>query len=441
MSSQDLYKRSRLTCRINNNSIISTVVKSESPQFLRKTNMNASQFAFAVKDGFLRFNQTYQDSYVFWISVFFAAAFVFKQFLTSTIQFYHCKETVPIQFKSPLSQQINSITLHDLVKDSCPSLKSPMVSHPLLWSGHIQTLWASLYADYFASSKLEFIREIVQTPDLGAVGLDFTKLPSDNPMERKTPYLFILHGLTGGSHETYIQDMIIAAKEYGYESVVMHFRGCNNTPVQSAQLYSGSWTEDVQTCVDYILKKDPKITMVAVGFSLGSNVLVKYAGQKGADCPFIGVVSVGNPYDFLGSLRALHRSFIGKRLYSTHMGKNLIRIFKKHHNIFKDAEWLDIKQIDEATNIMEIDAAATSKQFGYATVHEYYRFGSCAQDIPYIKVPSLFLSALDDPICSYETIPYFEINSNPHTVLITTTFGGHLGWYALFLIKVSSGLG
>ena len=103
--------------------------------------------------------------------------------------------------------------------------------------------------------------------------------------------------------------------------------------------------------------------------------------------------------------------------------------------LINDQEWLNIQEIDEARNIMEFDHAATSKQFGYATVHEYYRFGSCAQDIPYIKVPTLFLSALDDPICSSETLPFYEINSNPHTILVTTSYGGHLGWYFEVLIS------
>jgi uncharacterized protein len=110
------------------------------------------------------------------------------------------------------------------------------------------------------------------------------------------------------------------------------------------------------------------------------------------------------------------------------MGRNLSKVFKKHYDIFKNAEWLNMQEIEDAQDIMEFDHAATSKQFGYATVHEYYRFGSCAQDIPYITVPTLFLSAVDDPICASETIPFYEINSNPNTVLVTTSFGGHLGW-------------
>ncbi|KAJ3338375.1 hypothetical protein HDU91_001243 [Kappamyces sp. JEL0680] len=148
------------------------------------------------------------------------------------------------------------------------------------------------------------------------------------------------------------------------------------------------------------MARNPEIALFGVGFSLGANVMTKFCGQKGA-----------------------------KNLYSRRMGQNLSRMFQKHYHIFKNAEWLDIQDVMAAGNIMEFDAAATAKQFGYKTVHEYYRFGSSAQDIPYIAVPTLFLSALDDPISNKEVIPYYEFNVNPNVIFASTSQGGHLGWF------------
>jgi predicted alpha/beta-fold hydrolase len=180
----------------------------------------------------------------FWIFVMLIMLF-YAQIQTTKPKFHHCKKTAQIKFKSPISQEIKTISFEKIISEKCPSFSNPIHSHFLLPTGHLQTIWASLYAEYFATSRIEYTREYVQTPDSGVIGLDWTKLPSENPLERKTPYVFILHGLTGGSHETYVQDLILAVKEYGYESIVMHFRGCNNTPVKSAQLYSGAWTGDV----------------------------------------------------------------------------------------------------------------------------------------------------------------------------------------------------
>ena len=41
----------------------------------------------------------------------------------------------------------------------------------------------------------------------------------------------------------------------------------------------------------------PHAPLMAVGFSLGSNILVKYIGEEGERIPLVGAVSVANPFD------------------------------------------------------------------------------------------------------------------------------------------------
>ena len=74
-----------------------------------------------------------------------------------------------------------------------------------------------------------------------------------------------------------------------------------------------------------------------------------------------------------------------------------------------------------------------SKAWGYKDLEDYYRTSACVHRIPGIKIPSLFLNALDDPIVSKETIPYSVLESNPNCALGTTEYGGHLGYQTNFL--------
>lgn len=47
-----------------------------------------------------------------------------------------------------------------------------------------------------------------------------------------------------------------------------------------------------------------------------------------------------------------------------------------------------------------------------------------------IKKPTLFIQAMDDPVCGYESIPTDdEIRKNPNLALIKTAGGGHVGYY------------
>lgn len=52
---------------------------------------------------------------------------------------------------------------------------------------------------------------MVQTPDGGQVAIDWT-LPRI-PDEQKVPTLVVLHGLTGGSHESYVRSLLEVVKE------------------------------------------------------------------------------------------------------------------------------------------------------------------------------------------------------------------------------------
>jgi predicted alpha/beta-fold hydrolase len=364
--------------------------------------------------------------------IFVSYLLVSPYFLKSAVKLYYGSNSIRIKYVSKPKNLVKESRLIDIVKVSCPSLADARLNdfspHPLLWSGHLQTIYASIYANYFATEQVKYFREIVTAPDGGIFSLDWTKEPTKNNIT-KTPYVLILHGLTGGSYEIYVQDLVIAVKKYGYHCVVMNFRGCANTPVSSPQLYSGSYTDDVKLTVNRIFERDPSAKVFGVGFSLGSNVLTKYVGQLGNRCPLVGMVSIGNPYDMLGGLRAMQRSFWGRRVYMPAMGKSLKAFAFKHRNAFKDVGFLDFEQIERAKNVREFDVVATSRLFGYKSVNEYYRHASSVIDIPYISVPSLFLSALDDPICSNEVIPYEEIQANPYTILAITKRGGHLGWF------------
>ena len=349
---------------------------------------------------------------------------------------YHNPATSSIRYKSPVDGRIKEMPLDQMIKITCPALSDPKQNvyypHPLLFNGHLQTIYASFYANYLMKPKCTFVRELLDTKDGGVISLDWARTPL--PRAGGTPYVLILHGLTGGSHETYIQDLIVKLEEYDYTSVVMNFRGCAETEVKTPQLYSCSYTEDVNLAIQHIIKKDPGAIIFGVGFSLGSNVLTKYCGQMGSNCPLVGLASVGNPYDMLGGQRNLRRSIMGK-FYLWGLGKNLKRFFFKyitltrHERAFRNSEWLDIDALRNAKDVKEFDSIATSKLFKYKTVNEYYRHGSSVVDIPYIRIPSLFFSSEDDPICPKEVFPFEEVYCNPNAILATTTLGGHLGWF------------
>ncbi|KAJ1340235.1 hypothetical protein BSLG_005121 [Batrachochytrium salamandrivorans] len=230
------------------------------------------------------------------------------------------------------------------------------------------------------------------------------------------------HPLLSGGH---LQTMYAAVYQRASHTTVAYDRELVNLPDGGVMRMDG----DVAYCIRHIQNKLPGVVLFACGFSLGANVLTKYVGEMGDKCPLVGAASIGNPFDLLGGLRALHRSWIGKNIYSRAMTKNLSKLFLSHAHAFKDTDGLDIEGINNAVFMVDFDEACTRRAFNYHTVEEYYRQASSAQYIPSIAIPMLMLSACDDPVANFEVLPWRECLYNPHVVLATTSRGGHLGWF------------
>ena len=81
--------------------------------------------------------------------------------------------------------------------------------------------------------------------------------------------------------------------------------------------------------------------------------------------------------------------------------------------------------------LKQFDHYFTSKLFGLNSADEYYRLASPVQRLMKVRVPTVIISSKDDPITGSRTLPISEVELNPYTTLVTTTVGGHLGWFTL----------
>ena len=97
-----------------------------------------------------------------------------------------------------------------------------------------------------------------------------------------------------------------------------------------------------------------------------------------------------------------------------------------------------VKDLQEAFEKYEptcrnFDIVFTCRLYGYESPEEYWYKASCFHRIPYIKVPTLFINTLDDPIVGYRGIDFDVFKSNKYCALATLNTGGHLGFYEQIL--------
>lgn len=66
------------------------------------------------------------------------------------------------------------------------------------------------------------------------------------------------------------------------------------------------------------------------------------------------------------------------------------------------------------------DDTFAHKLYGYKSTDDYWNRASCVHSVDKIRTPTLFISAIDDPLIGSETIDYDVIKNNPYTAIATT---------------------
>ncbi|SAM03354.1 hypothetical protein [Absidia glauca] len=354
--------------------------------------------------------------------------------MSSNVNLIHHKETVLV----PLDNT-NKVPFADFIRQKCPHLYGPEATFrqtPYLFNGHLQTGYASIYKGTPSMDDILYQREYLGMEDGGEIALDwFPALPDEKDTLIDTPTLVCLHGLTGGSHESYIRGIleVVTAAPFSYRSVVINSRGCGKSELKTPQLFCGAYTEDARVAFKRIARQmKPGTPLIAIGFSLGANILVKYLGEEGDQAPVTAAISVANPFDFVRSSEYLDGSLIGRNVYSAAMATNLKNLYTLHEDMLIKSDKVRKEEVMAATTLRQFDEAATRRIFDYASVHDYYFDASSSRKIEHIKVPLLCLNALDDPIAHHECLPVKEVEANPNVVLATTPYGGHIGWFEHF---------
>ncbi|ODV82621.1 hypothetical protein CANARDRAFT_30722 [[Candida] arabinofermentans NRRL YB-2248] len=381
------------------------------------------------------------------------------------------KADKPIEFSSSSDDgKAEKFTLIDLISESVPEFKDGALSlfNPFLINGHAHTMFAGI-RKFSRSDKLYFGREIVKFSDGGSASLDriisydsykdVTLTEEDTPKGQTSnisqntryltrselstqasndtkPMIIALHGLSGSSAEAYVRCLFSRLHgQHEFECFVLNSRGCGQTRLSTPQLFNGYWTDDFRFALKHLHQLFPNRPIYAVGFSLGGSILANYLGQYGDDSLLkLGCV-IANPWDLVHSSFCFENDFISSKLYSPIMTVPLKQLLITHFEQLKEnpifMEAYESGSYDKVYKLKDFDDYFTSKLFGFNCAAEYYRNGSSLNRIFNIRTPTLIINSLDDPIVggSDIAVPIKETTLHPYLTLVSTSLGGHLGWF------------
>lgn len=241
-------------------------------------------------------------------------------------------------------------------------------------------------------------------------------VPSAPPQGR----IILLHGLEGSLRSGYLRSLIgVITGLDRYELELIFLRGCGLSINRLPRSYHSGFTDDLRQHL--ATGGDPA---VLVGFSIGGNIILKYLGEEGecANRLVRGAIVVSAPCD----LEATAAGISAMPLYERYF---ISAFYRKHRT--KVSCGIASSPFDNFSGISsfhQYDTRYTAPLFGYSSAEEYWRLNSSARFISDIRVPSVILSAIDDPFFTLQSFPIAECRTNTFVNLELSQQGGHVGF-------------
>ncbi|XP_034128968.1 abhydrolase domain-containing protein 2 isoform X1 [Drosophila guanche] len=345
----------------------------------------------------------------------------------------------------------------DCLYKIAPVLREPYVP-PRLWgfSGHVQTVLHSIVGRvrcpwplgervYLSLQDGSTLTYDLYQPLNEQEGKSSHNLIGFSYLNLLIPYLpddvtvAICPGIANSSESVYIRTFVHLAQCNGYRCAVLnHIGALRSVQVTSTRIFTYGHTEDFAAMVENLHQKYRQSRIVAVGFSLGGNLVTKYMGemQKLKPLSVIGGISICQGYNAVEGTKWLLNWQNFRRFYLYIMTENVKSIILRHRHILlsdevKTRHNLIEREIIAAATLPELDEAYTRKVYNFASTQELYKWSSSLFYFDTIEKPMIFINAKDDPLIPEDLLlPIKEYaTTRQNTAYVEVAHGGHLGFY------------
>jgi uncharacterized protein len=296
---------------------------------------------------------------------------------------------------------------------------TPFVPRRGLSNAHLQTIVGNFLPRH--TSQFDAVAETVEVdPTDGSRILCHCHWQPEP--ERATRLTVILvHGLEGSSDSRYIRGIAARAWIAGFNVVRMNMRNCGGTDHLTPTLYHSGRSADVGAAVDHFTRLFALERIALVGYSMGGNLVLKLAGERGSRPPLAAAAAVCPALDLALSADALHEP--SNRLYERHFLRGLIRRFHLKARLFPAI--YQSAGIGPIRSIREFDQKIVAPYCGFRDADDYYYRAAAARVVDRIAIPTLILLAADDPFIRVSAETRAHILANPNIHLVETAHGGH----------------
>ena len=224
----------------------------------------------------------------------------------------------------------------------------------------------------------------------------------------------LFHGLGGSADGHYLKRAAARFQAMGHAVLATNHRGAGEGAGWSRHSYHSGSTRDLAAVLRFGRARFPGHLQVAMGFSISANMLLLMLGQGGEDLPD-RAIAVNPPVDLEACSRRLGQGL--NRMYDQYFVHKLRREVQRRPGA---------GALPATPSLRAFDAVYTAPQGGFPSREAYYAQCSSGPLLGRIQVPTVILSALDDPFAPAADIQRCALAPAVH--LHVEPRGGHMGY-------------
>jgi predicted alpha/beta-fold hydrolase len=237
------------------------------------------------------------------------------------------------------------------------------------------------------------------------------------------PLVVLIHGLTGCFDSEYVRASAAWWLDLGYPVIRVNLRAAGPINRLCREQYFAGRTEDLRALFAALKAEMPASDIVAVGYSLGGNMLLKYLGEEGDGAVPAAAVSVSAPIDLAATSAHFERRRNGIYKYY------LLRRMRKMSLALRDLSPAHAAAIAATRSVYEFDDTYIAPRYGFGDAPTYYARNSAAPYLGSIRVPTLVIHADNDPWIPIEPYRRIDWTTNRCLTPFLSRGGGHVGFH------------
>ena len=289
------------------------------------------------------------------------------------------------------------------------------------WGGDLQTLANRLRGTTVDLAPHRSERISFPMAD-GDTLLAMIDRPRDRGSER--PLAILIHGLTGDEDSIYMLSQSRLLLERGHTVLRLNLRGAGPSRALCRGQYYAGRSLDFRELLTLLPSELSANGVVAVGYSLGGAMLLKYLGEEGSATPLRAAATVCAPIDLSVTCRSIMRA--RNVIYHRHILREMKR----------DATGLgaEISPAERAAimgsrSVWDYDERFIAPRHGFDGAEDYYERCKPLRFMAGIRVPTLVLGSLDDPWVPGALYEGYDWAGNPALTPLLPVAGGHVGFH------------